>query len=239
MQNFKNKKLLVVMPIYNESESIEKTYNEWLNVFLFNTFFSQIDFLLINDGSTDDTRKIINDIESNHRNVIVFNRKNSGHGSSCLFGYRFSVENGYEYTMQLDSDGQCDPKYFNTFTSFLQSGCDIVYGFRYYRKDGILRFLISRILSIVSFFKTGRWLWDPNVPYRIFKTETLIEFIKIASDDFFLTNVLLAIYHKRYKIKLVPITFRDRHGGSPSLNTMKLIKAGKQFIEQLDKIKYI
>jgi|LauGreDrversion4_2_1035121.scaffolds.fasta_scaffold00006_110 dolichol-phosphate mannosyltransferase len=234
-----NKKLLVVMPIYNESESIEKTFLEWNKEFKRTKFFSQIDLLLINDGSTDNTGSIIEKIKLENENVIICNRKNSGHGPSCLYGYRWSVQNDYEYTMQLDSDGQCDPIFFKSFVTSLINGSQVVYGFRYYRKDGFLRFLISRILSFVSFFKTGRWLWDPNVPYRIFKTNTLIDFINIATEDFFLTNVLLAIYHKKFRIKLVPITFRDRHGGSPSLNTIKLINAGRTFYEQLGRIKSI
>jgi dolichol-phosphate mannosyltransferase len=233
----KNKKLLVVMPIYNESESIEKTFSEWNNEFKLNDFFSQIDLLLINDGSTDDTEVIIEKIKTENKNVIVINRENSGHGPSCLFGYNWSVQNNYEYTMQLDSDGQCNPIYFKTFVASIKNGSPVVYGFRYYRKDGFLRFLISRVLSVVAFLKTGRWLWDPNVPYRIFRTDTLTNFIKIANEEFFLINVLLAIFHKRYNIKLIPITFRDRHGGSPSLNTLKLIRAGKIFINQLEKIR--
>ena len=234
-----NKKLLVVMPIYNESESIEKTFLEWNSEFKRDKFFSQIDLLLINDGSTDGTGIIIEKIKLENENVIISNKKNSGHGPSCLHGYKWSVQNDYEYTMQLDSDGQCDPVFFKSFVASLKNGSEVVYGFRYYRKDGFLRFLISRILSIVSFFKTGRWLWDPNVPYRIFKTETLIDFIKISTEDFSLTNVLLAIYHKKFRIKLIPITFRDRHGGSPSLNTIKLLNAGRLFYEQLGRIKSV
>ena len=67
-----NKKLLVVMPIYNESESIKKTFSEWNSEFKQDKFFSKIDLLLIDDGSTDDTGIIIEKIRLENENVIIY-----------------------------------------------------------------------------------------------------------------------------------------------------------------------
>jgi dolichol-phosphate mannosyltransferase len=194
---------------------------------------------LINDGSTDNTINIIEKIQLSNSNVKVIDKSNSGHGASCLMGYNYGVVNKYDYIMQLDSYGQCDPDFFGKFLNKLTQGKDIVYGIRYYRKDGISRFFISRILSIIAFLKLGRWIWDPNVPYRIFKTKTLEPFISKISEDYFLINVFLALHHKKSGIAYVPIVFRDRWGGSPSLNTFKIIEHGKTFIKQLQSFKKI
>ncbi len=226
--------LCVVMPIYNESESIEKTFLEWKGAFESQDFFGQIHLLMMNDGSKDNTIEIIKRLEIAYPQWIkVIDKSNSGHGNTCLQGYRYSFDCGYDYTMQLDSDGQCDPKYFVEFLQLLKQGNSVVYGFRYYRKDGFLRFMVSRVLSVVAFMRIGLWLWDPNVPYRVFKTKTLGAFLPICTDDFFLVNVLLALYHKRVGMKHVMIVFRDRHGGSPSLSTFKMYEHGKNFYRQL------
>jgi len=233
-------KLCIIMPVFNEEESIEKTFNEWENVIEENKYFSEINFLLINDGSNDNTIVKLNEIfRRNKKSVIIINQENQGHGQSCLFGYNYAYDNQYDYILQLDSDGQCDPKYFYKFVNEVKNGSEVVYGFRYYRKDGLIRFFVSRILSIVAFYETKIWIWDPNVPYRLFKTSTLKKFLSKSSKEINLVNVLLALYHKKYKITYVPIVFRDRHGGSPSISTNKLYKHGQQFYKQLRSIKSI
>jgi dolichol-phosphate mannosyltransferase len=226
------KSLCVIMPIYNEEASIEKTFLEWHEAFEQQQFFRQVKFVLINDGSKDNTLPIIRGLAAVHKGIHVIDKPNSGHGHSCFVGYQYAVEQNYEYTMQLDSDGQCDPRFFPAFLEKIENH-DIVYGFRYIRRDGFLRFLISRILSVVAFVRTGIWVWDPNCPYRIFKTDTIREFVQKVDPTFILINVVLALSHKRMGMKLVNIVFRERHGGSPSLNTMKLIKVGREFDRQL------
>lgn len=226
------KSLCVIMPIYNEEASIEKTFLEWHEAFEQQQFFRQVKFVLINDGSKDNTLPIIRGLAAAYEGIHVIDKPNSGHGHSCLVGYQYAVEQNYEYTMQLDSDGQCDPRFFPAFLEKIENH-DIVYGFRYIRRDGFLRFLISRILSVVAFVRTGIWVWDPNCPYRIFKTDTIREFVQKVDPTFILINVVLALSHKRMGMKLVNIVFRERHGGSPSLNTMKLIKVGREFDRQL------
>ena len=220
------------MPIYNEEAAIEKTYHEWYQAFKAQHFFEKVTFVLINDGSKDKTLSIIERLASENPQIHIIDKPNSGHGHSCLVGYQYAVEQGFDYTMQLDSDGQCDPRFFPAFLHKLENH-DVVYGFRYIRRDGFLRFMISRILSFVAFFRTGIWVWDPNCPYRIFRTDTIRDFVKTVDPTFFLINVVLALHHRKSGMKLVNIVFRDRHGGSPSLNTMKLIKVGREFDRQL------
>lgn len=229
--------LCVIMPIYNEEASIEKTFNEWFNALNEQSFFSIVKFVLLNDGSKDKTLSIINEIAVKYpESVHVIDKKNTGHGHSCLVGYQFAVKEKYDFTMQLDSDGQCDPVFLPKFIEQLKK-YNIVYGFRYIRKDGFLRFLISRVLAFVAFYRTGIWVWDPNCPYRIFKTESISTFVNSVDPTYILINVVLALEHKRMGMKLVNIVFRDRHGGSPSLNTASLVKVGSEFGRQLKHFK--
>lgn len=227
--------LCIVMPIYNEEESILETFTEWEQELNKQIFFSSFTFLLINDGSTDKTLLIINKIKDSNEFVEVINKKNSGHGQSCLVGYKYAFENKYDYVLQLDSDGQCDPKYLSKFLKKL-SYKDVIYGIRYYRKDGLIRFWVSRFLSVVSLFVTGIWSWDPNVPFRLFKVETLENFLEIKTEKISLVNVVLALYHKKFRPSLVPIVFRDRHGGSPSVSTSSLYKHGILYFNQIKEL---
>jgi len=221
-------RLCVIMPIFNEEESIKKTAEEWLQQI---RPFPELSFVLylIDDGSKDQTFQIISELEQNNPEVVVYSRPNKGHGASCLEGYRFATENNFDLILQLDSDGQCDPKYFKQFLEHINRGSDAVYGLRFYRKDGLVRYWVSRILSIAAWARTGVWFFDPNVPYRLFKTQT-ISAILPEVHNITLVNVWLALYHKKNnRIHFVPIVFRDRWGGSPSVKIGGLWKWGKQF----------
>lgn len=224
--------LCIVMPIFNEQESIQKTFAEWEIELNKQKYFTLYTFLLINDGSTDNTIQILNKIKEGKKYVEVLDKANTGHGQSCLIGYKYAQLHSFEYVLQLDSDGQCDPKYLKKFINKL-SQSDVVYGIRFYRKDGLIRFWVSRILSLIALVVTRIWSWDPNVPYRLFKVDTIKDFLQFKTDKISLVNVILALYHKKHNPKLVPIIFRDRHGGSPSVSTSKLYKHGIIFYKQL------
>ncbi|HEU5124830.1 MAG TPA: glycosyltransferase, partial [Verrucomicrobiae bacterium] len=103
--------LWVVMPVYNEATAIAEVINEWVTVL--RTTASSFAFLVINDGSTDGTQTILENLSWSE--LLVIHRPNSGHGSSCLFGYRKAVEQGATWIFQIDSDGQCDPRFFEAF----------------------------------------------------------------------------------------------------------------------------
>jgi dolichol-phosphate mannosyltransferase len=232
MEINKGVELLIVMPLFNEEESIERTVQEWLTAVRKDGILFQL--LLINDGSKDKSLEIIQTLAEKNSEIVVWTGKNQGHGKSCFDGYKYAVEQGYPLIMQLDSDGQCDPKYFNKFYKLIQhSDVDAVYGVRYYRKDGWVRYFVSRIVSLVALVRVGVWVFDPNVPYRIFKLESVSKrFHTFKAIDLF--NVFLALYHKKYyRVKYTSIVFRDRWGGSPSVKVGGLYHWAINFWKQL------
>ena len=219
----------MTMPLYNEEEAIRRTVSEWL-VELRSHEGLDFHLLLIDDGSLDGSLDIIYQLSSENSEIIVKTGPNQGHGKSCLDGYAFAYSKGYDFVLQLDSDGQCDPRYFKAFMERMRKGgVDSVYGVRYYRKDGLLRYAISRILSVVAFFRSGVWVFDPNVPYRLFRTSTLGSLFDRQS-NITLYNVYLSLYHKKHgRVAYLPIVFRDRWGGSPSVRIGGLWRWGLQF----------
>ncbi|MEN9523422.1 MAG: hypothetical protein RL065_1799 [Bacteroidota bacterium] len=229
-----NKKLgnvWVVMPIYNEEEALPKVIAEWLPI-LRDTLVDFV-FCIINDGSKDNSLQILNEIASQNPEIKVIDKPNTGHGQSCLFGYKFAIEKKADWVFQIDSDGQCDPKHFPDFVKEANENL-IIYGFRKTREDGFSRFIISRVVSLYAFLATGIWVKDANVPYRLMNKKSLMNFIEQVPSDFHLANILVSVYHKKfYKIKWININFRDRSGGTPSVKVSAFSKHGRKLFKQL------
>ena len=112
--------ILIIMPVYNEEDMIEKVIDDWLSLEI-NLNFK---ILLVNDGSKDRSKEIIEKM-SNNKKIILLNKKNAGHGPAIITGYRYGVENEYEYIFQTDSDYQLDLMILLNFGS-CDKGFDIV-----------------------------------------------------------------------------------------------------------------
>ena len=99
------KKVLLIIPAYNEEGCILKTCNSVINYNKRNK--TNYDILVINDGSTDSTEKILKDNKINHIQLI----HNLGIGGAVQTGYKYARENNYDYAIQFDGDGQHDISY--------------------------------------------------------------------------------------------------------------------------------
>ncbi len=145
-------------------------------------------------------------------------RINRGHGQSCLAGYRLAAESGAEWVFQIDSDGQCDPAFFEHVWE-LRKSADVVYGVRVRREDGWKRVLASALLRLLVRIRCGVWCADPNSPYRLMRSTALSKAITEIPPDFFLANVALAALLRRRNVlhASTPIRFRARIGGEPSV----------------------
>lgn len=229
--------LAVVMPVYNEEANIEKVLNEWLTM-LRNQKLS-FNIIVCNDGSTDSTLSILESLVTDTKELKIVNKENSGHGQSCLYGYKIALAEGYDWIFQIDSDGQCDPKYFPHFLS-CSNEHDVIYGFRTYREDGFVRKIISRVVTILIFFTTYNFVKDANVPYRLMKRDTLQKVIGRIPSDFYLANILLSILQNKHDdIHWVSIGFRKRLGGEPSVKAFKFLKHGIRLFKQLIKVRKV
>ena len=227
------KKLWIIVPVYNEEASIVNVIEEWLPEIRKNVGKDQFVFCTINDGSKDETSTILHAQENKYAEIRVIDKKNAGHGQTCVFGYREALKNNAEWIFQIDSDGQCDPNFFKVFWDE-RNNHKVIYGCRIRREDGLSRFLISRAVTLVVFLATGVFVRDANVPYRLMHASMLKDVIENIPEDFKLTNILIAAMQKRrYKIKWINIIFRDRYGGSPSVKAYSFIREGVKLHKQL------
>ena len=85
-------KLSVVVPVYNEQDSIQPVIEEWFEAL--NKLGIKHKFLILNDGSNDNTREVLDRITTKFGSVEVINKENSDHGCTCILGYNEAI-NGY------------------------------------------------------------------------------------------------------------------------------------------------
>ncbi|NJK90807.1 MAG: glycosyltransferase family 2 protein [Blastochloris sp.] len=225
------------MPVFNEQASVRKVVSEWFCEI--ENWTEDFVFLALNDGSTDETLKILKRMQEQlGARFKIIDQDNCGHGQACLRGYRHAIENDAKWVFQIDSDGQCDPQYFFRFWRDREK-FDVIYGFRFHRDDGWRRLVASWVLRIVLFVSTGQWCVDPNVPYRLMKTTELIEKIDHIPATFHLANVALSVLLKednKVTHGVVPIRFRERYGGEPSVKLKHFGLKALELITQLKKI---
>lgn len=225
------KNLWVIMPVYNEEEAIELVVTEWIATL--NSLKLPYVFCLFNDGSKDSTLLKINNLATLYSNIKVVDKPNSGHGQTCVLGYQMAIENGADWIFQIDSDGQCDPQYFEKMIP-LTSRFQSIYGVRKTRDDGMQRTIVSYFVTLFTFVATGKWVRDPNVPYRLIHTDVLMKFAYQVPKDFHLANIFVSVCCAKISgIEWIPIHFRDRMGGTASVKTFSFVKHGFKLFKQL------
>lgn len=223
--------LHVVLPVYDEEASIERVCAEWLPVL--RASGAELRLRAVNDGSRDRSLELLRRIAERNPELEVTDQANRGHGASCVAGYRAAIASGADWILQIDSDGQCDPRHFPALWAARHEHC-VVFGHRRRRDDGWARWGISRAVSVVGWIAAGTWVRDANVPYRLVRSDLLARALEGFPESFHLANVLLAIRLQRLAgIHWVPIGFRVRHGGTPSIRAGSFLRQGRRLLAEL------
>ena len=222
ISNKPSTKLAIIMPLFNEGGIISKVVEDWIPAA--KTHHGNL--IIINDGSTDQSFKYLEDLAKKHSELIIIDKQNSGHASTCLLGYKWAIENGYEWIFQTDSDGQTDPADFKKLWEQKPQN-DFLWGHRVKRGDGLFRYLISKTLSITIMIIFQVYIKDSNVPFRLMRSSKLKEVLDLVPEKLFLGNAYLSILiTKNFGIKWVPISFGTREVGSSSINFLSFFKIG-------------
>ena len=160
-------KVLLIVPAYNEEENIVRVCNN------LRENFSQYDFVVINDGSSDNTLKLC---EDNHFPVISL-PVNLGLAGGFQTGMKYAYRTGYDCAVQFDAGGQHLPEYVKTLIKEIENGSDIVIGSRFVtkKKPFTMRMLGSFMISTVIKLTTGRKIKDPTSGMRAFSKTVLKE----------------------------------------------------------------
>ena len=208
-------RILAIIPAYNEEECIQSTVDELVNV------MPDIDFVVINDGSSDRTGEIC---RKNGYPMIEL-PVNSGLTSGFQTGMKYALRNGYDYAVQFDADGQHMPGAIrDMYRCALDSGADIVIGSRFVRakKDFSARMIGSRLISSIIRLTTRARIADPTSGLRLFN-RTMIE--RFAHDRSLNPEPESIAYliRKGARVSEVQCSMRERQAGESYLTIGKSI----------------
>ena len=161
-------KVLLVIPAYNEGKNIERVVDHIKND------FPELDYVVVNDGSKDDTADICRRRGYNFIDLPV----NLGLAGCFQIGMKYAWQKGYNYAVQFDGDGQHRPEYIEAMREKMDEGYDIVIGSRFVteKKPNSMRMLGSRLLSAAIRLTTGASVTDPTSGMRMFNERMIREF---------------------------------------------------------------
>ncbi len=219
--------IYIVIPAYNEELNIEKCIMEWYPIVEKYNGGGYSRLVIINDGSMDNTYKILCDLSDTYPLLIPLTKKNGGHGSAVLYGYRYAIDNEADYIFQTDSDGQTNPDEFHAFWDNHED-YDVIIGKREVRGDGKSRKLIENIVCLLLRLYFGVVVEDANAPFRLMKAKILGKYIDKLPEDFNIPNIVFTAFFIYYKerVHFIPISFKKRQDGVNSINVRKVVKWG-------------
>ena len=161
----------LVIPVFNEEESLHTLHEEITSVVRENGF--EVDIIFVDDGSTDNSWKIISEMAAIHPEIrgIRF-RRNFGKAAALAAG--FGIVRG-EYVLTMDADLQDDPKEIPRFLEALEEGKDVISGWKKVRHDPWHKVFPSRVFNKMVSWTTGVHLHDHNCGMKCYRAEVLKE----------------------------------------------------------------
>lgn len=211
-------KKLVIIPAYNEAESILTTVRDVLD------HAPGFDYVVINDCSRDGTIRICRE---HHLNVLDL-PINLGIGGAIQTGYRYALEHGYDMAVQFDGDGQHDAQYLQLLADKLESeGLDMVIGSRFienkgFQSTGLRRFGIQFFKRLIKLL-FGETITDATSGMRLCNRRVLEQFSQDYPQDYPEPETVARLLRHGYRVKEVPVVMRERQAGESSIKPMKSI----------------
>lgn len=208
-------RVLLIIPAYNEEGSIKQVVdNIQMN-------FPQFDYVVINDGSRDNTLKIC---EENHYNYVS-HPVNLGLAGAFQTGMKYAYLHHYEYAIQIDADGQHDPAFIDKMVMTADEGYSIVIGSRFVtkKKPHSLRMIGSRMITAAIRLTTGVTVTDPTSGMRLYGKKVIDEFANNLNYGPEPDTVSYLIKKKNIKIKEIQVHMEDRIAGESYLSFSKSV----------------
>lgn len=209
-------KTLVIIPCYNEQENIEKT------VAALKENAPWADYLVINDCSTDASLEILRQKGIN----FLSNPINLGIGATVQAGYMYARDKGYDIAVQMDGDGQHNPRYLRDVCRPITDGsADMCIGSRFINKEGFqssfMRRLGINIISTLIFVLTGHKVKDVTSGYRACDRKLIEFFADNYADDYPEPEAIISCILNGFTVREVPVKMEERQGGVSSIRSLK------------------
>jgi dolichol-phosphate mannosyltransferase len=211
---------LVVVPTYNERVNLS------LIVPLILQQEARIEVLVVDDNSPDGTGQLADEMAAGNRRVHVLHRPGkAGLGKAYLAGFRWALECGYDFILEMDADFSHDPKFLPEFLQAIETA-DLVIGSRYRAGVNVINWPISRLLLSLGANEyarrvTGLPLTDSTGGFKCFRRRVLeaIDFEKVKSNGYsFQIEMSFRAWKQGFRLVEIPIVFTDRVEGQSKMD---------------------
>lgn len=208
-------KKIVIIPAYNEQESILKTIND------IRDNAPEFDYVVVNDCSKDETLKVCRENKIHVLNLPI----NLGIGGAVQTGYLYAYRNGYDIAVQFDGDGQHDAKFLEMMAEVLnQNNYDMVIGSRFIENEGFQSSAVRRfgIRFFEVFIKIlfGKKITDATSGMRMCNLKVMELFIKDYPKDYPEPETVARLLRHKYFVKEVPVIMKERQAGVSSISSV-------------------
>ncbi|MDD5454104.1 MAG: glycosyltransferase family 2 protein [Candidatus Ratteibacteria bacterium] len=201
-------KLSIIMPVYNEKNTVSQTIDEVFNV---NLGDIEKELIVVDDGSDDGTQEVLDGLKSKKELKLLRHDSNRGKGAAIRTALAHVTG---ELVVIQDADLEYDPReYPSLLKPILEDRADVVYGTRFFGAHKVLlfwHFMGNLMLNFVANFLYNVNLSDFETCFKLFKSEILKSF-ELKSRGFeFETEVTAKTFKKRYRLWEVPISYAGR-----------------------------
>lgn len=213
-----DKKILVLIPCYNEEANIVNTVERLKET------CPEVDFLVINDCSTDNSAALLKTRGYPFLDLPV----NLGIGGGVQCGYLYATRYGYDVTVQMDGDGQHDAAYLHEIVRPVLNGeCDMCIGSRFIKKEGFqtsfMRRVGIRFLSGMIHLLCGKRVLDVTSGFRATNARMTAYFAAHYATDYPEPEAILAACLAGFRVGEAPVIMRERQGGVSSISSFKSV----------------
>ncbi|MBA3638307.1 MAG: glycosyltransferase family 2 protein [Acidobacteriota bacterium] len=218
----------IVLPVYNEAGSVAHVVSEWMATV--DRLGILYEFLVLDDGSTDDTQAALGSLAARHPHLRVLRHANIGHGPTILRGF---TESRGDWVFQIDSDGEIGPAGFDDMWRH-REGFDLLLGDRISRSAPLVRQVITAVSRASVRLLFGRGIHDVNVPYRLMRGPLLRELAAALPPNLFAPNVILSglAIRRQLRIYQTPVQHVGRQHGQSSLGRFSVLRPAARSLWQ-------
>jgi glycosyltransferase involved in cell wall biosynthesis len=226
--NLSRPELSIVMPVYNEDAVIAEVVTTWIQEL--ERLDIDYEFLVYDDGSEDETGRVLERLAWQQHGLMVTRKANSGHGPTILRGYREAIG---EWVFQVDSDGEISPEPFPSLWK-RRDDYDLLIGRRQHRGWPLTRRLITATSRATLRTLFGDAVTDVNAPYRLIRRSSLVAILSMIPDDTLAPNVIISELAARsgLRVREVLVPHRGRRARTRSIVRWLLWKAAVHAVGQ-------
>ena len=211
-----NPRICIIVPAFNEAGSLPEVLQ------LIAGYCPQAHVVVVNDASVDKTREVALEAGVTVLDLPI----NLGIGGAMQAGFKYAVRHDFDIAMQVDGDGQHDPKFIPDLIAVLESGvADMVIGSRFLKRVGytssLIRLFGIRLFAYLIGLVTDRRIFDSTSGYRAYNRSALEFAARYYPSDFPEPESIVTFLRNGFRLKEIPVAMKKRSSGRSSVRPFK------------------